>query len=102
MPLPNLTPENQCQAISRRTGKRCLNFKCIHWSQEVCRYHGARPPESILRGANHPQYRHGKETKTAKANRREASKQLHELVNLGNAIEMFLPGTKLRGRKPKP
>lgn len=99
MPLPNLTPDLQCQAISRRTGNPCQNFKA--WGQSVCRYHGARPIETILRDANHPQYRHGQETKVAKANRRNASKRLHELVDLGNAIGMFQPGTKLRGRRPK-
>lgn len=99
MPLPNLTPENQCQAISRRTGERCKNFKA--WEQSVCRYHGARRPETILRGVNHPQYRHGEETKEAKAHRRNASMRLHELVDLGNAIGLFQPGTKLRGRRPK-
>lgn len=98
MPLPNLIPELQCKAICRRNGKRCQNLKA--WGQPVCRYHGARPPESILRGANHPQYSHGKETQEAKAHRRNASKRLHELVDLGNAIGMFEPGTKLRGRRP--
>lgn len=98
MPLPNLTPENQCKAISRRTGERCQNFKT--WGQPVCRYHGARPPESFLRGTNHPQYRHGNETKEAKAHRRESNKRLHELVDLGNAIGMFQPGTKILGRRP--
>lgn len=98
MPLPNLTPELQCKAMCRRNGKRCQNFKA--WGQTVCRYHGARPPESILRGANHPQYRHGKETKEARAERHAASKRLHELVDLGNAIGMFLPKAKLRGRRP--
>lgn len=62
--------------------------------------HGARRPESILRGENHPQYRHGGETKEAKDNRREASKRLHDLVDIGNAIGMFQPFAKLRGRKP--
>ena len=99
MPLPNLTPELQCKAICRRNGKRCQNFKA--WGQPVCRYHGARPPESILRGANHPQYRHGKETKEARAERHATSKRLHQLIDLGNAIGMFRPGTKLRGRRPK-
>lgn len=98
MPLPNLTLENQCQAISRRTGDRCMNLKA--WGCVTCRYHGARPPGSVLRGNDHPQYKHGKETQEAKAHRREASKQLHKLVDLGNAIGMFQPGTKLRGRKP--
>ena len=99
MTLPNLTPENHCLAISRRTGEQCKNFKA--WGCPTrCRYHGARRPETILRDANHPQYRHGQETKEAKADRREASKQLHKLVDLGNAIGMFQPGTKLRGRKP--
>ena len=100
MPLANLTPEKQCQAISHRTGERCKNFKA--WGCPTrCRYHGARRPETILRGANHPQFRHGNETKEAKNQRQKSSRRLHELVDLGNAIGMFQARTKLRGRKPK-
>lgn len=67
----------------------------------MCRYHGARHPETILKGANHPQYRHGNETIEARKRRREMSIHLLELLDLGNTIGMFQPGTKLRGRKPK-
>lgn len=65
----------------------------------VCRYHGARKPETIMRGVNHPQYRHGEETLEAKA---ERSLRLSELRDL-EAI-MFewgvASGAKWRGRKP--
>ena len=99
MPLPNLTPETQCTAKCKRTGKRCLRLKA--WGCQTCMVHGARRQESILRGADHPQYRHGKETKEARSHRHETSKRLHNLVDLGNAIGLFRPPVKLRGRKPR-
>jgi hypothetical protein len=39
--------------------------------------------------------------RVAREERRETSIRLHELLDLGNAIGMFQPETKLRGRKPK-
>ncbi len=98
MPLPNLNPETQCNAKCKRTGKRCLRLRA--WGCKTCMVHGARRPDSILRGANHPQYRHGRETLVARAERHEASTRLHHLVDLGNSIGLFVPGTKLKGRRP--
>jgi hypothetical protein len=67
---------------------------------KVCRYHGARKPETILRGANHPQYRHGQETLDAKAGRSQRLGELRELEALSFALGMA-SGHKWRGRKPR-
>ena len=67
----------------------------------VCRYHGARRPETIKRGANHPQYRHGQETYGAKAERHEMAVFFHEAESLMIKLGMLAPGsTRTRGRKP--
>jgi hypothetical protein len=44
--------------------------------------HGARRPETVRRGANHPQYRHGRETLVAKAERSRRLKELGDLEAL--------------------
>ena len=68
----------------------------------VCRYHGAKKPTAIKRGANHPQYRHGRETLEAKAERHEMSVFFHEVERLMFALDMVAPGsTRTRGRKPR-
>ena len=66
---------------------------------KVCRYHGARKPETIMRGANHPQYRHGGETLAAKAERRQRLGELRELEALSFAMGLAA-GPRWRGRKP--
>lgn len=66
----------------------------------VCRYHGARKPETIMRGANHPQYKNGQETLEAKAERSQRLDELRELETLSFAFGM-ISGPKWRGRKPR-
>ena len=63
------------------------------------RYHGARKPETIMRGANHPQYRHGEETLAAKAERSQRLEELRNLEALSFALGMA-SGPRWRGRKP--
>ena len=62
--------------------------------------HGARRVETVKQGANHPQYRHGRETLTAKA---ERSRRLAELRVLEAALYAhgMATGPRWRGRKPK-
>lgn len=68
----------------------------------VCRYHGSRKQETVRRGANHPQYRHGGETLEAKAERHEMAVFFHEAESFMFAHGMVVPGsTRFRGRKPK-
>ena len=100
MPLPTiaLKQAKQCTAKSKNSQRRCLNLAA--YGQPVCRFHGARKPKSIKRGAKHPNYVHGKETLEAKAIR---SEKLNELRMLEKAMfdGGFACGTKWRGRKPK-
>ena len=65
----------------------------------VCRYHGARRPETIKRGANHPQYRHGRETLEAKAERSRRLAELRDLEALSFAVGLAA-GPRWRGREP--
>lgn len=99
MPLPSvLNGAKVCKGISKRTKKPCKNpaaFGC-----RTCRMHGAHSSLNAAAAGMHWNFKHGKETREAKAQRSEASRRLHNLVDLGNAIGMFQPGTKLRGRRP--
>jgi len=64
----------------------------------VCKFHGARRPSSIKRGADHPGYRHGQETLEAKA---ERSAKLTELRDLESEMAKLgvLEGPRWRGKK---
>ena len=54
-----------------------------------------------MRGANHPQYRHGGETHEAKAERHDMAVFFHETESLMAKLGMLAPGsTRTRGRKP--
>jgi hypothetical protein len=66
----------------------------------VCRYHGARKPETVRRGANHPQYRHGGETLAAKAERSRVLVELRQLEALSFSLGLAM-GSRWRGRKPR-
>lgn len=60
--------------------------------------HGGRRLDLFKRGADHPNYRHGKETLEAKKARHDASVQFRELWEMGRQIGMF--EGRLVGRKP--
>lgn len=101
MPLPNVTKgkARRCTAKCKARGDRCRNPSA--YGMRVCRYHGARKLETIKRGANHPQYRHGQETLDAKAERHEMAVFFHETEELMFALGMMASGsTRTRGRKP--
>ena len=101
MPLPGISSgkAQRCTAKCKaRGGDRCLNPAA--WGCKTCRYHGARRPSSIKRGASHPQYRNGQETLEAKAKRSELLGELRELEALSFSLG-FAAGPKWRGRKPK-
>ena len=93
----------QCTARAKHSGARCKNPAVVSWgcSGRVCRMHGARRPGTIRRGANCPQYRHGRETLEAKAERHEMAVFFHEAESLMLRLGMLAPGsTRTRGRKP--
>ena len=67
----------------------------------VCRYHGARRPETILKGPDHPNYQSGLETLAAKRDRSTHAAEIRELENLLLVLGMVPPQTKMKhGRKP--
>lgn len=76
MPLPNLS--KRCIARCRsRGGARCWNpaaYGCA-----TCRYHGAKPRETVRAGEQHWNYRHGEATKSAKAASTEGLRELRKL-----------------------
>lgn len=98
MPLPNVasgqTP--QCRARSKRSLSRCKNPAA--YGMPVCRFHGARRPDAVLRGSRHPQYRHGQETLDAKHGRVEAMTRIRVLTDLG-VLGGFLK-RRIPGRRP--
>jgi hypothetical protein len=100
MPLPNILSgkTKRCKAKCKARGDQCRNPAA--YGMAVCRYHGARKPETIMRGANHPQHRHGRETIEAKAERSQRLAELRDLeaMMFGWGIAS---GAKWRGRKPR-
>jgi hypothetical protein len=104
MPLPSVSiyGARQCKAITKRSKKRCLNpaaFGCI-----TCRYHGATPVHTRknVAGENHPQFKHGRDTKQAKEQHQKTLVRIRLLEDLGHHIKMFHENaTRTRGRKPK-
>jgi hypothetical protein len=68
----------------------------------VCRHYGAKKPTAIKRGANHPQYRHGRETLEAKTECSKRLAELRELEALSFACGLVPEGTpRWRARKPR-
>ena len=52
-------------------------------------------------GEDHPQFKHGRNTKKAKDRHQRTSAKLHFLEDLGHHIKMFHENaTRTRGRKP--
>jgi len=98
MPLPNVTSGRtaQCRARSKRSLRRCLNPAAF--GMPVCRFHGARRPETIKRGADHPQFVHGRETVEARRRRAEAMSRLRFVSDLG-VVGGFIQ-RRIRGLRP--
>jgi hypothetical protein len=97
MPLPSVLKHGAklCSAKSKRTGLPCNNpaaFGC-----KTCRMHGARRPDSIKRGKDHPNFVHGERSLEGIQRHRETRKQLRILTFICNRLG-FLK-RKLRGRK---
>jgi hypothetical protein len=65
----------------------------------VCRFHGARRPETVKRGSNHPNFQHGRETLEARRRRVETMDRIRDLVELG-VRGGFMP-RRIAGRRPK-
>ena len=86
---------------NRSAGKRRplgLGAYPAAYGMPVCRFHGARHPKTIKRGADHPLYRHGRETLEARRNRVEAMTRIRVLTDLGVAGGFLTK--RISGRRP--
>ena len=101
MPLPCVTRfgAKQCHAKCKATQQQCRNPAAFNTS--VCRYHGARRPESIKRDKTHPNYKHGEETLKAKVERSATLTRLRHLENVMHQLGMTT-AARTPGRKPRP
>ena len=90
--------KNQCKAQAKSTRQTCLNPAA--YGCKTCRVHGARKQNSIKRGEEHPNYRHGMETLQKK---RQRSSKLSELREIENDLHSggLIRGNRTAGRKPK-
>ena len=98
-PLPNIISglTVRCRARSKRSLERCKNPAA--YGMPVCRFHGARRPETIRRGPAHPQYRHGRETLEARRKRAEAMSRIRRLVDI--AVGAGILRSRITRRRPK-
>ena len=87
----------RCRATAKSSRARCKNPAAFGCS--TCRVHGARRPKTIKRGADHPAYRHGEETREAKAERSSKLAELRQLESIMHAAGALV-GPRWRGRKP--
>lgn len=96
LPSMRLHGAKQCTAKSKRTGLPCNNpaaFDC-----RTCRMHGARKPESIKRGEQHPNFVHGRRTLESQ---KQASEQSARLQMLEDALHLLGMTTAKRSRGRK-
>jgi hypothetical protein len=98
MPLPSmrLFSAKQCTAKSKRTGLPCNNPAA--YGCKTCRMHGARKPESIKRGKDHPNFVHGNRTLQAESEQSAASRRLQQLEDAMHVLGMTT-AKRSRGRK---
>ena len=87
----------RCKAKCKRTGIQCQNPAAF--GMKVCRVHGARRPHTILKGIDHPNYKHGHETLAAKAERSAGQAELRRLEELMYDLGMTT-AKRTPGRKP--
>ncbi len=96
---------HRCQARSSRSKQQCAKPSLKTSKNHRCGTHGGlstgpKTPEGIKRiQAAH--WKHGNETKEAKADRSKKSLMFLMLEEIGHHVNLFAPGsTKFRGRKP--
>ena len=89
-------PTGRARAAARSSLSRCKSPAA--YGMPVCRFHGARRPDAVLRGPSHPLYRHGQETLDAKRSRVEAMSRIRVLTDLG-VLGGFLQ-RRIPGRRP--
>jgi len=80
MPLQSITKfgATKCHCKSKRSKLPCNNPAAF--GMKSCRMHGARKRDTVLKDTEHPQYKHGFETKEAKAERKKKFAELKALA----------------------
>lgn len=96
MPLRRVT--KFCSATCKASGQPCKNPAA--YQMATCKSHGARPQATVLRGQQHPNYKHGLKTLEAQTAYRVANAKLVEIEALGFS-QGFMTGLRTRGPKPK-
>ena len=95
----------RCVALSKRTGVQCGAAADRHSKTSKCKWHGGRSTgpktEQGRQRCAEAKTIHGNETRAKRAERSRKSAELHQLVDLGNAIGLFNGKVALRGRPPK-
>ena len=96
---------HRCQARSSRTKLQCGRPSLKTSKNHKCSSHGGlstgpRTQEGIKRIQN-AHWKHGNETKEARADRSQKSLMFLMLEEIGHHVNLFAPGsTRTRGRKP--
>ena len=98
MPLTSISKHGakQCTACSKRSKERCKNPAA--YGCKTCRMHGARKPETIKRGEQHPNYTHGKRTLESQLEQSAASCRLQQIEDAMYLLRMTTAKRSL-GRK---
>ena len=91
MPLPSVEKygARRCHAKSKSTGKQCGNPACLDSIKGVCRYHGHKKPEKVLRGKDHPNYVHGERSIEGIERHREVMGRIKMLTKLAKELGMI-------------
>ena len=89
MPLQSITKYHavKCSANSKRTGLPCNNPAA--YGCKTCRMHGARCPESIKRGKDHPNFVHGERSLEGIKRHREVMSRIKMLSKLAKRLGMI-------------
>ena len=88
LPYLHNRPELRCTARTKhRNLEQCLNVAA--YGMKVCRFHGARKPETIIKGADHHYFTHGNETRAKRAARVPLLAELAELKRLVKQIQQM-------------
>jgi hypothetical protein len=101
MPLQSIVSgkTKRCKAKCKARGDQCRNPAA--YGMSVCRYHGARKPETIMRGSEHWNYRGAGQTQHERQARHDMAVFFYETENLMAKLEMLAQGSAgTRGRKP--
>ena len=89
MPLPSVEKygAKRCHAMSKSTRQQCGNPASL--GSTVCRYHGYRKPETILRSKDHPNYVHGERSLESIQRHRETMQRIKMLIKLAKKLGMI-------------